>query len=74
MKDNPPKGARDWEERLETWIFCNIQEESEGCENRPWVIEKGMQSWFGGRTDYKVWKNNRISKYYIGFNFRWLVS
>jgi hypothetical protein len=69
LRDNPPKGAREWGgEDWKPGSFVIYKGEiPEGCENHPWnhreedIINRGLVE---GR-DYTVWKNNRISKFCI---------
>jgi len=70
MRDNPPKGARDWGGKdWKPGSFVIYKGEiPEGCEKHPWnhreedIVNRGLVE----GKDYTVWKNNRISKFCIG--------
>ena len=69
MRDNLPKGARKWggEKWIDGSFVIYFDEIPKGCESHPWnhteedIINRGLVE----GTDYKVWKNNSISKYCI---------
>ena len=69
MRDNPHKGARSWggDKWIDGSFVIYFDKIPKGCEKHPWnhteedIINRGLVE----GTDYKVWKNNLISKYCI---------